>query len=425
MSKLVRKAKKFFRSPSSFFRDYFLLRAPLSDTADVNRPRKHDAKSSQKTQSTGKTQTLLEGFIEPAFPVDIVYTWVDADDPEFAAQRAGFEAPDSAIKGAATCDARFISRQELRYSLRSIAEYAPWVRNIYIVTNGQVPAWLDTTEPRVQVISHDQIIPAEYLPTFNSHVIESCLHRIPGLAEHYVYFNDDVMLLRPVNVTDFFTETGLMRGFVSRAMVPDEPESAADTPSMLAIKNARSLIFDQTGHRLSAKFAHTYQPQLKSVAQENERIYADAFHTCRQNKFRHKTDVLCTSFLHPCMAYVTGKGVFSETSAWYFNIHDLKAKSFYSEMLRLKGQSDCPLSVCLNDNVADEPALEFPDYDQCLRNFMASYYPNPASFEKNSENHVAISEAAIGEASITEFPGKPVPKVSSQRSSNLKAVNEK
>lgn len=90
-----------------------------------------------------------------------------------------------------------------RYSLRSLEVNAPWIRHIYIVTNGQVPAWLDTSNPRVSIIPHHLIFPnRSVLPTFSSLAIEFNLHRIPNLSETFLYFNDDVFLGRPVTPWD-------------------------------------------------------------------------------------------------------------------------------------------------------------------------------------------------------------------------------
>lgn len=90
-----------------------------------------------------------------------------------------------------------------RYSLRSLEANAPWIRHIYIVTNGQVPSWLDTSNPRVSIVPHDAIFAnRSVLPTFSSLAIEFNLHRIPGLSETFLYFNDDVFLGRPVTPWD-------------------------------------------------------------------------------------------------------------------------------------------------------------------------------------------------------------------------------
>lgn len=107
-------------------------------------------------------------------------------------------------------DSRFTSRDELRFSLRSLEYYASWVRKIFIVTDRQVPSWLDTDDPKITVVDHRDIFSdPSVLPVFNSHAIESQLHHIPGLADHYLYLNDDCFFLRPTGSELFFTANDL------------------------------------------------------------------------------------------------------------------------------------------------------------------------------------------------------------------------
>ena len=93
-----------------------------------------------------------------------------------------------------------------RYSLRSIEKFAPWIHKVFIVTNGQIPDWLDINHPKVEIITHEMIFPdPSVLPTFSSSSIEMNLHRIPGLSDYFIYFNDDVFLGQPVFPYDFYT----------------------------------------------------------------------------------------------------------------------------------------------------------------------------------------------------------------------------
>ena len=111
---------------------------------------------------------------------------------------------------------RFRDNEELRYSLRSVWRFAPWVRRVFIVTNGQVPHWLNLEHPRLSVVSHADIyLNASHLPTFSSPSIESHLHRIPGLADKFLYFNDDVLLGNEVWPDDFIHSDGAQRVFLS------------------------------------------------------------------------------------------------------------------------------------------------------------------------------------------------------------------
>ncbi|CAG02433.1 unnamed protein product, partial [Tetraodon nigroviridis] len=103
---------------------------------------------------------------------------------------------------------RFEDNEELRYSLRSVERHAPWVRHIFIVTNGQIPSWLNLDNPRVTVITHQDIFQNHsHLPTFSSPAIETHIHRIPGLSQKFIYLNDDVMFGKDVWPDDFFTHS--------------------------------------------------------------------------------------------------------------------------------------------------------------------------------------------------------------------------
>ncbi|KAJ8250020.1 hypothetical protein COCON_G00232360 [Conger conger] len=103
---------------------------------------------------------------------------------------------------------RFEDNEELRYSLRSVERHAPWVRHVFIVTNGQIPSWLNLDNPRVTVVTHHEIFQNEsHLPTFSSPAIETHIHRIPGLSQKFIYLNDDVMFGKDVWPDDFYSHS--------------------------------------------------------------------------------------------------------------------------------------------------------------------------------------------------------------------------
>uniref|UniRef100_A0AAV2J081 N-acetylglucosamine-1-phosphotransferase subunits alpha/beta n=1 Tax=Knipowitschia caucasica TaxID=637954 RepID=A0AAV2J081_KNICA len=103
---------------------------------------------------------------------------------------------------------RFEDNEELRYSLRSVEKHAPWVRHIFVVTNGQIPSWLNLDNPRVTVVAHQDIfLNQSHLPTFSSPSIETHIHRIPGLSQKFIYLNDDVMFGKDVWPDDFYTHS--------------------------------------------------------------------------------------------------------------------------------------------------------------------------------------------------------------------------
>lgn len=146
--------------------------------------------------------------------IDFIIPWVDGSDPawrkEFAAARH-LDTEDASV-------ARYRDWQTLRYWFRGVERFAPWVRRIHFVTWGHLPAWLDTSHPKLHVVAHRDYLPAEYLPTFNSNTILLNLHRIEGLSEQAVVFNDDMFLCRPAAPDQFFRR-GLPRD-MARLSIP-------------------------------------------------------------------------------------------------------------------------------------------------------------------------------------------------------------
>ncbi|MGP5694302.1 stealth family protein, partial [Brachybacterium alimentarium] len=142
-----------------------------------------------------------------SFPIDAVYTWVDGSDPEWLRLKSNYS-PIEMTHEEVDSAARYASRDELLYSLRSIHDFAPWVRNIFVVTAGQHPQWLGQNE-KVKIVNHSDIFPdSRHLPTFNSHSIEANIHRIEGLSEHFLYLNDDMFFGRAVPPSLFFFGNG-------------------------------------------------------------------------------------------------------------------------------------------------------------------------------------------------------------------------
>lgn len=151
---------------------------------------------------------------ESHFPIDIVVPWVDDRDPLWRTERDLHLLQDGSSKKIRNFDVgedRFRSWDNLQYIFRGIENYMPWVRKIHLVTNGQMPSWLSLAHPKLNFVKHSDYIPDNFLPTFNSHVIELNLHRIPDLAEHFIYFNDDTFVIRPMKPSDFFSDQGLPR----------------------------------------------------------------------------------------------------------------------------------------------------------------------------------------------------------------------
>ena len=148
-------------------------------------------------------------------PVDLVYTWVNGADADLHAERARYAAAE--VKGDfqyRAGQARFQDHGELRYSLRSVERHLPFVRKIFIAHAGAAPSWLAPRHDDLVCVPQEEIVPSRFWPTFQSDVVEAFLHRIPGLAEHYVYANDDCFFASTHVPGDFFDDEG--RAIVGR-----------------------------------------------------------------------------------------------------------------------------------------------------------------------------------------------------------------
>lgn len=135
--------------------------------------------------------------------IDFVITWVDMNDPEWQAEYNKYSQNKENTKNGVS-KARFRDNGLLRYWFRGVEQFAPWVRKIHFVSSSQLPEWLDTSNPKFNVVHHKDFIPSQFLPTYNSVVIERYLHKIPSLAEHFVYFNDDFFIINKLEQERFF-----------------------------------------------------------------------------------------------------------------------------------------------------------------------------------------------------------------------------
>lgn len=241
-------------------------------------------------------------------PIDVVYTWVDDRDPAWRELRGRYR-PDEVLPSGAS-DERFEDRDELRFSLRSLHLYAPFVRNVFLVTAGQRPDWLDRSDPRLTVVDHEDIFPDPgVLPVFNSHAIEACLHRIPGLGDRYVYFNDDVLLGREISPSDLYSGAGLAKVRLGFGAIYDGRPVPDAIPTDWAAYRAAQLLERDLGYRPTHKLKHTPLPQLREVLTELEERYPDELTTTRAARFRSRTDLAVPSMFAPHYAIATGRGV--------------------------------------------------------------------------------------------------------------------
>lgn len=319
-------------------------------------------------------RTMLE---DVTFPIDAVYTWVDGADPEWIESKRRLEADlaGNEYHPEANHEARFESKDELKYSLRSLEYFAPWFRKIYIVTSGQIPSWLNTDHPKIQMISHAEIYDnANHLPTFNSNSIISRLHHIPGLSEHFIYLNDDVMLGKPVRPHDFYLPTGLAKTFPSRNHRPFGAPTAEDGPHFNLTRNIRRLLESEFGVTVTHAVKHTPYPLLKSVLFEMENRFPEAFEHTWSSRFRHHDDIVADQLYH-YYAQIVGKAIATSITYRYMNIRDENYRWVMRDTLRLRNRA----TMCLNDAPVDDVE---PLTDEEVGDFLESYFPCKSAFEK-------------------------------------------
>ena len=309
--------------------------------------------------------------------IDLVYLWVDGNDPAWQAKRNAFigEPKDNSP---VNCKGRTANNDELKYSLRSVEKYAPWIRKIFIVTDNQKPAWLDMSNPKINVIDLTEIMPSQCLPCFNSSLIEKFLYKIPGLADRFLYANDDMCINKEVTPDDFFTADGFpivrlthkrfrkIRWFW-REKIRKKPLKNYS----ITIAKASRLVDEKYGIYYTGMPHHNIDAYLKSDCQRvAEDVMRDEFMENRKNRMRSDDDIQRIIFSYIALAekraslcYVTRK------ESMLVRIHK---KEHYIRLDKYQ-----PMFFCMNDS---EYAKD------CDRNKAKTYLENrfneKSSFEK-------------------------------------------
>lgn len=152
-------------------------------------------------------------------PIDIIIPWVDGGDPAWQAEKNKYMTGQKVITDANN-DIRYQSWDNLQYLFRGIETFMPWVHKVFLVTWGHLPEFLNVDCPKLQIVRHEDFIPNEYLPTFNVNVIESNFHRIQGLSENYIYFNDDMFPLQAIEEGYYFQDDVVCDEAVETPIIP-------------------------------------------------------------------------------------------------------------------------------------------------------------------------------------------------------------
>ena len=309
-------------------------------------------------------------------PIDLVFTWVNSDDPEW---KELYNQHTPNVERDGTSLSRFHSRDELKYALRSWDTYAPFINHIHIVSNCKPPVWLDTDHERISWIPHEDILPASALPTFSSHAIETSLHKIPGISNLFIYSNDDFLLTRDAYPSDFYYPSGIAKvrlepyGMVNGEVTEGHPDY------LNGARNANRLIEDEFGVTTTQLVTHSPQPLRQDVLEELDQKFGEDITRTAHNKFRMSDDVAVTGYLHAHYAITTGKAI-SDTTPVQLIQQNHRFRKLFDDLIANKGNnSQLPLSICVNDGAGSHMnAL----WNKSVASFLDAFYPDKSSFEK-------------------------------------------
>ena len=295
--------------------------------------------------------------------VDVVYTWVDGGDPDYRALYGQY-----AQTPADTNPERYRDLYSMiKYSLRSLALYAPWVRDVYLLTcRPQVPDWLDTDRADVHVVHHDEIFDKACLPTFNCNVIESFLHRLPNPSDYLLYLNDDFLFGRETALADWLDDEGRLR-----------------VMGTLMGERLKFRIYERKNDIVSfGRIEHTpilvYKPFWKGMLESQPEKVART----RGNRFRQDDDLRMDKLYRYYLLAEqadSARAVGARQLLRYHRFH--KITNRYGRQRRGLGRIEAtrPKFYCLNDDQRDRPNLEVV---RLVREFLDRLYPEKSPYEK-------------------------------------------
>ncbi len=328
----------------------------------------------------GRTWPTVDGMFaahaaDITFDIDIVFSWVDGASIEW--QRARARRMESYVIGEGDgAEARYRQIDELKYALRSVNLFAPWIRKIFIVTDSPVPAWLDE-HPRVTIVRSEDFFPdLSALPTHNSHAIESQLHHIDGLSEHFLYSNDDMFFGRPVSPSMFFSPGGLTKFIEATTRIGLGESNAARSGFENGARVNRKLLQERFGRMTTRHLEHAATPLRRSVLFELEREFAEDFRRTSSSPFRSATDISVTNSLYHYYALMTGRAVVqTEATVKYVDTTARSGLRALTTLLKRRSHD----FFCLNDG--SFPEVEAAERATAVISFLDRYFPIAAPWE--------------------------------------------
>ena len=310
-------------------------------------------------------------------PIDIVYTWVDDQWPGYRELIATYAADRHDRNPNRYRD----NLDLLKFSLRSLERHVSWARRVFLVTaRPQMPSWLDGRT--VQIVHHDEFIPAAMLPTFNSFAIVSHLHRITGLSRRFVYVEDDCLFGASVDVLDLFDAGGRPRVFLKRrhAVAPHRRDDGRLSPWNRALACSNHLLDARYGVKRRRTVNHAPLPVDLESWRRMIDIWPEAFDRTATSRFR-ATGNVAPEHLYPHFLLEEGSGVEVDaaTSLRHAAYHPLNNVPLYQRVNLARVRVQRPRFCCMNDNYGHDPN---PRAVKIVRDFLNRMFPAPARFEK-------------------------------------------
>lgn len=320
--------------------------------------------------------------------IDMVYLWCDGNDPEFISRKNQYLDRESILSknnSESIGNQRFIDNDELRYSLRSLEMNAPWINHVFIVTDRQIPKWLNISYEKVTVVDHSEIMPKEIIPCFNSTVLEYYLPFIPTLSEKFLYGNDDMFFGKPV-VPEFF--------FIGDHPIVRAKKVSAEKLKRYSVKEYTYFgsvfgtlnIVNEKYNKFNFYLLHhnidAYTKSLYRDALNRYKNEIDKYKCCR---FRKTGEFQRTAFsldmVYSNMAILKTEKDYHGLMKYILKLKGLSIDSYCGEDNNDKTIKDIdllqPYLFCINSGQGTSE-----NYKKKYREFLEYRFPEPSSFEK-------------------------------------------
>lgn len=327
--------------------------------------------------------------------IDVIITWVDNEDPEWIQEYVKYAEYEEN-------NLRFEDLGTLKYIFRGIEKFMPWVRKIHFVTCGHYPEWIDLKNPKLNLVNHDEIFPDKHvLPVFNSCAIEMNLHKIEGLSEKFIYFNDDTFVVQKLDSKYFFTDNLPNDFFIVKSLFHDNLFSHQLHGDMQVInkeikedksfsRQIRKVLTLKYGLKSMIKsfllmvitkeiplFALNHHPQahLKSNFIEVEEAYKNIIEKTRTSRFRSCEDM--NQYLFRFWGLIKGKyHPYKHNDTLYIGVDNLI--EFRNKINKLEYLN--PALICFNEHDGFNPK-DYPEYTNILIGYLDSILPQKSLWE--------------------------------------------